>query len=77
MESINNTKVSMAKKIRLVEIEPGCIACGVCEFVAPEVFEVSNSCKVKEGVDLEKNGEKIEEAAALCPVWVIAVHKEE
>ena len=67
----------MAKKIRKVEIEPGCTACGACEFIAPEVFEVSNSCKVKKGVDLVKNEEKIKEAASICPVWVIAVHEEE
>ena len=31
-------------------IQPGCIGCGLCEAIVPEVFQVCNVSKVKEGV---------------------------
>lgn len=63
----------MTKKIKMVEIEPGCIACGACEFLVPEVFTVSNNCSVNPSVDFTTYQEKIYEAAKLCPVSVILV----
>ncbi len=65
----------MAKKIKMVEIEPGCIACGACEFLAPEVFTVSNNCVINSEVDFMAYQEKIHEAAQLCPVSVILVRE--
>lgn len=66
----------MTKKIKMVEIEPGCIACGACEFIAPEVFTVSNKSEVIKGVDFTGLDEKIKEAAMLCPVLVISFKEE-
>ena len=57
--------------MKKVTIEPGCITCGACEFVAPEVFEITDICHVKSNIDLKDNQEKIKEAAQVCPVNVI------
>ena len=53
--------------MKKVTIEPGCITCGLCEFVAPDVFEVTDVSRVKEDADIEKNLEAIEEAVRSCP----------
>jgi ferredoxin len=52
-------------------IEPGCISCGSCEFIAPEIFEVTDRSRIKPNVDLKTECEKIKLAAAKCPVQVI------
>ena len=52
-------------------IEPGCITCGVCEFIAPEVFAVTDISTIKENANLEKNHDVIQEAVRSCPVSVI------
>lgn len=52
-------------------IEPGCITCGACEYVAPEVFEVTDVSHIRSDVPLCKYAEKIKEAALMCPVQVI------
>ena len=57
--------------MKKVTIEPGCISCGLCEFTAPEVFEVTDISHVKKEADLEKNKEAIREAARCCPMQVI------
>lgn len=54
-----------------VKIIPGCITCGTCEFVAPEVFEVLDIAYVKKNVDVEQYQKEIEAAIKLCPVQVI------
>jgi len=54
-----------------VIIEPGCITCGACEFVAPEVFKVTDISHVNSDADLKKNKECIRLAAQACPVNVI------
>lgn len=56
-----------------VKIEPGCISCGSCEFIAPEVFQVIVTSQVKSGVDFNKLSPLIREAAAKCPVQVIKI----
>ena len=56
------------KKIR---IKPGCIACGACEYIAPEVFYVTDVSHVKLDADVKKNEQKIKESIANCPVGVI------
>lgn len=58
-------------------VEPGCIACGSCAFIAPEVFEVTDRSRVNQGADFERNRELIEKAAALCPVSVIKIKRDE
>lgn len=57
--------------MKKVTIEPGCITCGACEFIAPEVFEVTDISHVKKDADLAKNKELIKAAASACPVNVI------
>ncbi len=57
--------------MKKVIIEPGCTTCGVCEFIAPEVFEVTDISHVKKDADYKKNKACIKEAAQLCPVNVI------
>lgn len=48
-------------------IEPGCTTCGLCEFIAPEVFQVTDISHVKDGANLPENQEAIKEAAKNCP----------
>lgn len=57
--------------MKKVFIEPGCITCGVCEFIAPEIFEVTDISHVRSDADLQKHKDRIKEAAVLCPVNVI------
>ncbi|HSC25252.1 MAG TPA: ferredoxin [Candidatus Babeliales bacterium] len=59
-----------------VTIEPGCISCGSCQFIAPDVFEVTDVSRVKAGVDMQKFEQSIRKAAAKCPVQVIAIEEE-
>ena len=60
-----------------VTIAPGCTTCGVCEFIAPEVFEVTNISHVKEDFDFNKNKDLIDQASRACPVSVIIVDGKE
>ena len=62
--------------MKKVYIEPGCITCGACEFIAPEVFEVKDKSYVKPCADIKKNKDLIELAALSCPVQVIKFEKE-
>jgi ferredoxin len=62
----------MPMAIKKVWIEEGCIACGVCEATAPEVFEMDEeTAVVKEGVNYSEYEDEILEAAENCPVEVI------
>ncbi|MGC2310427.1 MAG: ferredoxin [Candidatus Babeliaceae bacterium] len=57
--------------MKKVIINPGCITCGACEFIAPAVFEVTDICRVKTAVNFEQHKQAIESATAACPVSVI------
>ncbi|HSW76193.1 MAG TPA: ferredoxin [Candidatus Saccharimonadales bacterium] len=57
--------------MKKVWIAPGCITCGRCEFIAPEIFEVLDIAYVKKDADILKNEKLIQEAVATCPVNVI------
>lgn len=57
--------------MKKVTVEPGCITCGTCAFIAPEVFEVTDVSRVKKDVDIESQKELIEKAVTKCPVQVI------
>jgi ferredoxin len=59
------------KPIKKLMIEPGCITCGACEYIAPEAFEVTDRSRIRENVDLEKHDAAIEKAVRACPVNVI------
>ena len=61
----------MSMTITKVEIVDGCTACGLCEEICPEVFELQDEAVVKEDADLSKYGDEIREAAESCPVEVI------
>ncbi|MGZ6251124.1 MAG: ferredoxin [Candidatus Chromulinivorax sp.] len=52
-------------------IEPGCITCGMCEFIAPKVFEVTDISHIKENADIQENKKLIEKSVQECPVSVI------
>lgn len=56
------------KKIEIIE---GCIACGLCVDICPEVFEMDDLATVIEGVNYSDYEESIKEAAESCPVEVI------
>lgn len=57
--------------MKKVTIEPGCITCGACEFIAPEIFEVTDVSVVKPDANFAKNDERIKQAVQACPVNVI------
>jgi ferredoxin len=61
--------------IKKVYIEPGCISCGTCEAVCPQVFKVTDVSHVNQQADLQSNADLIEEAAEICPVSVIKYEK--
>ena len=63
-------------KVKKVSIIPGCISCGTCEVVCPQVFEVKGVSEVRPNADVRKYSEECQEAADLCPVSVIKVEKE-
>jgi ferredoxin len=59
-------------------IDAGCIACNLCEDLAPEVFEVpaGENCNVRSGWSARLAAdaalrERVREAACACPVEVI------
>ncbi len=60
-----------------LQIEDGCIACGLCVSTCPSVFQMS-----QEGVaevyaaPAQKELEEVEEAARNCPVSVILFEKD-
>jgi len=57
--------------MKKLKIRPGCISCGACEFVAPEVFEVTDISHVKKDVDISQYHTQIKAALSACPVGVI------
>ena len=65
----------MSYKNKKAVIEPGCITCGMCEFIAPEVFEVTDVARVKKKYTFDE--ELIQKAVQACPVSVIKVKEEE
>ncbi|MGL5563661.1 MAG: ferredoxin [Tannerellaceae bacterium] len=56
--------------INKVWIEEGCISCGNCEAICPEVFQVNDVSEVQD-VDFHAYEDQIKEAAESCPVDVI------
>jgi ferredoxin len=61
--------------MKKVTIVPGCISCGTCEAVCPNVFVVKGVAEVKQDADIQKNAELVQEAADMCPVNVIKVEE--
>lgn len=63
----------MTKNNKKVIIEPGCITCGMCEFIAPDIFEVTDVARVKD--DPKYDEELVQKAIKECPVSVIKKEK--
>lgn len=61
--------------ITKVWIEEGCTACGLCEDICPDVFELGDRDEaiVKPDADFSSNEDEIKEAAESCPVEVIQI----
>lgn len=59
--------------MKKVYISPGCISCGTCEAVCPEVFEVNDVSHVKPNADINKYEALVKEASDICPVQVIKI----
>ena len=57
--------------ISSVWIIEGCIACGVCTVICPEVFELNDIALVKIEADFNLYEEQIKQSAEACPVEVI------
>lgn len=67
----------MKKKIADVTIIPGCISCGTCEVICPQVFKVTDVSRVQQGADFNEHTQDIEEAVDMCPVSVIQIEEKE
>ncbi|MFZ5953623.1 MAG: ferredoxin [Candidatus Dependentiae bacterium] len=61
--------------MKKVTIEPGCTSCGLCEFIAPEIFEVKDVSCVKPQASLQEHVDAIKQAAIGCPVQVIVIEE--
>lgn len=59
-----------------VWIDEDCTVCGVCESICPEVFEIVDTCEVREGVNFPDYDADIREAAENCPVEVIMIEED-
>lgn len=58
------------KRVRII---PGCISCGTCEAICPQVFEVKGTARVHDQDAVADYEDEVEEAAEMCPVSVIKV----
>ena len=63
----------MIKEIKTVKILPGCIGCGNCVVICPEVFDDNEGIHVKDWFDVVKCRDCIKQAEDMCPVQVIKV----
>lgn len=57
--------------VRIVE---GCIACGVCESLCPEVFTVLETAEA-DNMQVPGHENECREASAACPVSVIKIEE--
>jgi ferredoxin len=63
--------------VKKVVINPGCITCGACEFIAPDVFHVTDKAYVKNATDSIMHEQSIQEAIEACPTQVIVMKIEQ
>jgi ferredoxin len=63
----------MIKKVKII---PGCVSCGTCQVICPQVFVVKEVASVIQDADLEMYEDEILEAAQMCPVGAIEIEKE-
>ena len=59
--------------IKSVWIEEDCIACGTCEGICPEVFQVTDRSRVNEGVNFNDYEEGIKEAVYVSIISVMYI----
>ncbi|MFH1831200.1 MAG: ferredoxin [bacterium] len=59
--------------IKNVKIVPGCVSCGSCHMIAPDIFEIKQVAQVKKNAPIAQNEDKIIEAALMCPVSAIEI----
>lgn len=59
------------KKVWLDESNDICIACGLCESICPEVFQVGDKMEVKSVSDFATYEDEINTAVNNCPTQVI------
>lgn len=57
-----------------VSVIAGCIACGACESICPDVFEVLDTSYVTEAA-IMGNEDACREASDVCPVSVIKIEE--
>lgn len=57
-----------------IKILEGCIACGVCESISPEVFTVMDT-SVADNSQVPGHEDECREAADACPVNVIKIEE--
>lgn len=56
-----------------VDIIPGCISCGNCEGICPEVFKLDEEGLAEVIAEPADNDDSVRAAADSCPVSVIEV----
>lgn len=56
---------------KILTIKPGCITCGACEFIAPQLFQVTDICHVRPNIVPAEHETDIACAIQACPVNVI------
>ena len=61
--------------MKKVYVSPGCISCGTCEALCPEVFEVKDTAQVKPTTNIHEHEAEIREAADICPVQAIKIEE--
>lgn len=57
--------------VNKVWIIEGCISCGLCSEISPEVFDLEDVAVVKDNADFNGHESEIKEAAESCPTEVI------
>lgn len=62
--------------MKKVAIAPGCVSCGSCQAICPQVFKLERGARVLADADLKKYEALIKEAAELCPVQVIKIEEQ-
>lgn len=58
-------------KVWINEKKKRCIACGLCELIAPTVFKVTNVTSILKDADLDEVQAEIKDAVEGCPQNII------
>jgi len=59
--------------IQKVSVLDGCIGCGVCAQICPDVFDMTDIAVVKLGINASQFESTLREAVDNCPTSVIKV----